>query len=85
MHIENLVVGPRASGKRDISLESEKVRGCFILKMTSQGCGYSTIPNLSRSAGDSFIFGIICKIQNSRLFHLSEDHRCWVNLWNHGM
>ena len=33
----------------------------------------------------NFCFGQFWKNQISRLFHLSEDHQCWVNLWNLGM
>ena len=38
-----------------------------------------------RPVGNSFYFYPIWNIQNLRLFHLSEDYQCWVNLWNLGM
>ena len=45
----------------------------------------SPFPNFDQPAGNSFSFQSIWKIRNSRLFHLSEDHQCWVNLWNIGV
>ena len=34
IHIENLVVGPRASGERDVTLESAKSKRLFYTKNT---------------------------------------------------
>ena len=39
----------------------------------------------AQSAGNRLSYNQIWKSLNLRLFHLSEDHQWWVNLWNLGM
>ena len=57
---------------------SKKIRGCFPLKIPSQGLWSSPFPYLVDQLKTVFLFSWF------RTF-LSEDHQFWVNLWDLGM
>ena len=65
-------------------MESAKSKRLFYTKNTLSRFVIFSFSKFVWLSGNIF-FWSIWKIRNSWLFHLSEDHQCWVNLWNIGM
>ena len=66
-------------------LESVKSEWLLYTKNTLPRVVIFSFSNFLSTRWKEFYFYLIWKIRNSPLFHLSENHQCWVNLWNIGM